>query len=72
VHNLSILREVWDSNHEDKDLLLRNMTMEESIGQWITLQTAFEWQLQQTAAIFEQERRAALAELQERLRLLVD
>jgi len=72
VHNLSVLREVWDSYREDQTLLLCNMTIEESIGQWILLQTAFEWQLQQTATIFEQDRQVALVELQERLRLLVD
>lgn len=70
--DLSVLLEGLDSLHREETLLMRNMTIEESIGQWVRLQTAFEWQLQQTATLFEQDRRAALGELQARLKRLVD
>jgi hypothetical protein len=72
VHDLSILREGWDSLRREETLLLRATTVEESIRQWVVLQTAFEWQLQQTAPLFAQERWTALAELQARLQRLVD
>lgn len=70
--NLSVLLEGWDSLHREETLLVRNLTIEESIHQWVRLQTAFEWQLQQTATLFEQDRRAALEELQAQLERLVD
>ena len=70
--NLSVLREGWDSLRREETLLLRALTIEDSIRQWELLQTAFEWQLQQTATLFEHDRWTALAELQARLQRLVD
>ena len=70
--NLSVSRDNLDLLQREETLLLRGMTIEESIRQWVWLQTAFEWQLQQTAALFERDRLTALAELQARLQLLVD
>jgi hypothetical protein len=51
---------------------LRAMTIEESVGEWLALQRAFEPQLRETEALFAPERRAALAELQTRLQRLVE
>jgi hypothetical protein len=74
MRNLSALREVWDLDLDPKDEALQSgiTSCQESLNQWMEMQTAFEWQLQQTAYLFEQDRRDALAELQARLRLLVD
>ena len=71
MDNLSILREGFDILQREETLLLRAMTIEESIRQWVELQTSFEWQLQQTAALFTRDRHDALAELQARLQRLV-
>jgi hypothetical protein len=67
VSNLSGVRKNWDLAQKQEQRLLRKMTVQESLAQWIQLQSAFEWQLQQTAEIFESDRRTALAELQKRL-----
>jgi hypothetical protein len=72
MSDLSILREGWDSIQKEETRLLRAMTVQESLKQWLQLQQAFEWQLQQTAKFFESERRAALVELQNRLQCLVE
>jgi hypothetical protein len=72
VHDLRILRENWNAVQKEETLLLRATPIQESILQWLHLQSAFEWQLQQTASLFEQDRWKALAELQARLRLLAD
>ena len=72
MSDLSILREGWDSIQKEETRLLRAMTVQESLKQWLQLQQAFEWQLQQTARLFESERRAALVELQNRLQCLVE
>jgi hypothetical protein len=72
VSNLSNLRGDQRALHREEVLLLRSMTLEESIDQWAQLQRAFEWQLQQTASLFEQDRRAALAELQTLLHRLIE
>jgi hypothetical protein len=53
-------------------LLLRQMSIQESVQQWLALQAAFEAQLQETEALFAPERRAALAELQARLQRLAE
>jgi hypothetical protein len=72
VRDLSALRDSGDPFHNEALLLLRATSIQESIRQWLRLQSAFEWQLQQTATLFESDRRKALAGLQARLRLLVD
>ena len=69
---LDTLREGWSVVEADETRLLRGMTIQESIRLWLTLQRAFERQLQQTAALFGPERRIALAELQLRLRRLAE
>lgn len=64
------MRKSKDTFYPEETLELRKTTIEESVRQWVELQTAFEWQLQQTAALFEQDRRDALVELQARLQRL--
>lgn len=71
MSNLSVLRENWNLAQKEELRLLRAMTVQESLEQWLQLQRAFEWQLQQTAGIFEADRRAALVDLQKRLQCLV-
>ena len=66
------MREGWDDLEEDEIHLLRQMTIHESVQQWLALQRAFEPQLQETEALFGPERRAALAQLQSRLRRLAE
>ncbi len=72
MQDLASLRERWSSQDDEGTRLLRAMTVQESLLQWLRLQEAFEWQLQQTAHLFEPERQAALAELQARLRRLIE
>ena len=69
---LRTLREGWKTLEADETRLLRCLTVQESIRQWLALQRAFEPQLQQTAALFAPERQAALAELQLWLRRLAE
>ena len=71
MRDLSALREVGDALEEEETRLLRALTVQESLRQWLELQMAFEWQLQQTAHLFAQDRWDALAELQARLQKLV-
>jgi hypothetical protein len=72
VGNLSDLRENAGGLQHEESLLLQVTSIQESLRQWVNLQSAFEWQLQQTAKFFERDRRDALAELQARLHLLID
>lgn len=70
MHNLNILRQDRDLLDEKDTFLPGAITVQESLRQWVELQTAFEWQLQQTAELFGRDRWAALTELQARLRCL--
>ena len=72
MRELNALREGWDEVEQVETHLLREMTIHESVRQWLILQRAFEPQLQQTADLFGPERQAALAELQARLRRLAE
>jgi hypothetical protein len=72
MSELSILREGWDEIEEMETRLLRSLSIQESVKQWLQLQQAFEWQLQQTAELFEPQRREAMIELQSRLHRLVE
>jgi len=72
MRELSTLREGWETVEAEETRLLRGMTTQDSIRQWLILQRSFEAQLQQTAAIFGPERRATLAQLQARLRLMAE
>ena len=72
MRELSILREGWEAVEAEETHLLQSVTVQESALQWLTLQRAFEPQLQQTAALFAPERQAALAQLQRRLRRLAE
>jgi hypothetical protein len=47
------------------------MTVRESLISWLTLQRAYEWQLEKTRHLFEHERQKALGELQSRLLRLI-
>ena len=51
---------------------LRATTVQESLNQWLVLQSAFEWQLQKTKQLFENDRRQALVQLQARLHRLIE
>ncbi|MEJ5309400.1 MAG: hypothetical protein WHX52_06480 [Anaerolineae bacterium] len=68
MRDLRALREGWDTVEADEIRLLRQLTVQESVRQWLALQRAFEPQLQETEALFGPARREALAELQARLR----
>lgn len=72
MNNLGLLRESKEALEQEEILLLRATSLQESVYQWLRLQSAFEWQLQQTATLFEQDRRNAMIELQNRLRRLID
>lgn len=72
MRELASLREGWDEVEAIEARLLRAMSVQESLAQWLHLQQAFEYQLQQTAELFAPERRQALAELQDRLRKLAE
>jgi len=72
MQGLDTLREGWAEIDEIETRLLRRMTIQESLADWLALQRAFEAQLLETALLFAKERRAALAELQARLRRLAD
>ena len=72
MRELSAVRDGWDAVEAKDTRLLRGMTVQESVRQWLALQRAFESQLQETEALFRPERQAALAELQARLRRLAD
>ncbi len=72
MQDLASLRERWNAQQDEETRLLRAMAVQESLLQWLRLQSAFEWQLQQTAHLFAAERQEALAELQARLRRLMD
>ena len=72
MRELRTLREGWDTLEADETRLLRQLTVHESVRQWLALQRAFEPQLQETEALFGPERQAALAQLQSRLRCLAE
>jgi hypothetical protein len=69
---LRALRQDSETMEAEETRLLRRMTVQESLRQWLMIQVAFEPQLQATEALFAEERRAALAELQARLARLAE
>jgi hypothetical protein len=72
MRDSSALREDWATITVEETRLLRALTVQESVRQWLSLQRSFEAQLQQTAALFGPERQAALAQLQDQLHRLAD
>jgi hypothetical protein len=72
MRELRTLREGWERIEADETRLLRAMTIQASVRQWLIPQHTFEPQLQQTAALFGPERQAALAQFQDRLHRLAD
>ena len=70
--NLSRLRLGWEEVEAEEVRLLRLMTVEESLRDLLSLQRAFEPQLQRTEALFRSERLAYLEDLQKRLNTLED
>jgi hypothetical protein len=72
VADLKALRQERETMEAEETRLLRRMTAQESLRQWLILQAAFEPQLKATEALFAEERRAALAELQARLARLAE
>lgn len=67
MDNLHALRDRDEKQYRIETQLLQAMTVSESLNTWVSLQKAFEWQLQQTAPLFVAERQKSLIELQERL-----
>ncbi len=63
----TIRDERWEALERERIRLLRQMTVQEGIQQYLALQRALEPQFQQTEALFRPQRMAYLAELQERL-----
>ncbi len=61
MRDLSVLRVGWEAIEAEETRLLRALTVQESVRQWLSLQRTFEAQLQDTAALFAPERQTALA-----------
>lgn len=72
MRELKSLRGGGDAFEEIETRLLQELSIQESVRQWLALQRAFARQLEETADLFEEDRRAALAELQSRLRRLAE
>lgn len=72
MRDLSAMRMGWEEIEAEEARLLRQMTVQEGIGQLLALHRIFEPQFQQTEALFRPEREAHLRELQRRLRRLAE
>jgi len=72
VGKLSDLRQREYTLQREEIELLRATSIQDSLREWVSLQSAFEWQLQKTKELFAEDRRQALAELQDRLHRLVE
>ena len=72
ISNLSRIRDGWDEVEAEETRLLRRMTVKESLGHLLSLQNAFESQLQRTESLFRAERIAYLQDLQEKLSRLAN
>ncbi|MGB9777305.1 MAG: hypothetical protein ACPLYD_03365 [Anaerolineae bacterium] len=57
----------WEALEAERIRLLRRMTVQESLQQYLALQQALEPQFRATEALFRPQRMAYLAELQQRL-----
>lgn len=67
MDDLQRLRYGWDEVEAEETRLLRQLTVPESIAQFLALQTEFEPWLQETETIFRQQRFEAITSLQQRL-----
>ncbi len=67
MSDLRRIREGWEELEAERVRLLRRMTVQESLQQYLALQRALEPQFQATEALFRPQRMAYLAELQQRL-----
>ena len=72
IENLRRIRDGWDEVEAEETRLLRQMTIKESLGHLLLLQSAFESQLQRTESLFRPERLAYLQDLQNRLSRLAN
>ena len=72
MRELRTLREGLEMDEAEETRLLRALTVQESVRQWLMLQRTFEAQLQQTAALFGPERQATMIQLQDRLHRLAE
>lgn len=72
MNNLSSLLIPKESRDIDDQLVIADLTPQESAHQWLVLQQAFEGQLKETEAIFAEDRRKSLIELQRRLNRLAE
>lgn len=70
MKDLGRIREGWEALEAEKARLLRRMTVQESVAQYLALQRALEPQFRQTEALFRPRRMDYLAELQHRLACL--
>ncbi len=52
MRDLSTLQENWAAIEVEETRLLRALSVQESVRQWLILQYTFEPQLQQTAALY--------------------
>jgi hypothetical protein len=67
TRDLGQIRQGWDEIEQMEVRLLRQMTVQESLRQYLALQRAFEPQLRATEHLFRAERLAHLRNLQRRL-----
>ncbi len=67
TRDLGQIRQGWDEIEQMEVRLLRQMTVQESLQQYLALQRAFEPQLRATEHLFRAERLAHLRNLQRRL-----
>ena len=65
--DLSRARQDWTEIELIKTQLLRQLTLEQGMQQYLALQSEFEPQLQETEGVFRQQRIHALTQLQARL-----
>ena len=72
MRGLKTLREGWDKVQAEEAALSKNMTVYESVRQYLILYNTFASQLQETEPIFRPEREAYLAELQQRLQRVAE
>ena len=70
--NLSRLRDGWEEVEAEEVRLLRRLSVQQSLRDLLSLQRAFEPQLQRTESMFRAERLAYLEDLQKRLIALED
>lgn len=72
MRDLSTVRDGWDEVEAEETRLLREMTLEEGLRAFLSIQATLEHQYQLTDALFRPDREAGLIELQRRLERQAD